>query len=185
MTKVRHYPFPQEDVDLFQGVTNDEDYVEVEVRKDLLKEKKELEKKLAEVERDLGDFDNKVKKEKAKRLYIPKDSFLIREQLYRMELFIKNLNDFLSQGDSTGVVNAMNCEIRNIQNMNNYLANSDVNSTDILYDFGKSAKIYEKIKQNNVNYERINEELGQIEIRKAHLVPLSGKERGNLSSGDQ
>lgn len=172
----------QEDVDIFKGVTNDDQFLEAQVKRELKAEKDELEKQKKDIENKLKEFDEKVKREKAKRSFVPKYEFLLREQMERMERLIVSINDFMVKGDSKSISRALESEKWALHGMNIFLATNQ-NSTDILYDYG-GGKIYKKIKQNNADYEGTNKELRKIEVRESDWVQFSPKKSGDEPSGN-
>jgi hypothetical protein len=170
-----------DDADIFKGVTNDEKYAEAQVKKELLSEKRKLEAQLQETNKNLKNLEEKVKIETAKKLFVSKSDFLIREQLERMEKFIVTIDKHLLDGDRDGLARAMRMELYEIQHANLYLATD--NAVDILYDLGRE-KIYKKIKDNNADYNRTNQDIRKIEIREAKWIPFPVKESGDKKSSD-
>lgn len=172
----------KENTDIFKGVTNDDEFLEAQVKREFKAEKEQLEKERKEIDVKLKEFDEKVKREKAKRSFIPKSEFLLREQMERMRALIISINDSMIKGDSKSISHALESEKWALHGMNTFLSTNH-NSTDILYDYaGRS--IYNKIKQNNADYNRTNEELRKIEIREDDWVQFSLKKSGEKSGGD-
>ncbi len=176
----------KEDTNLFKGVTNEDAFLEAQVRKHFSKERKDLEDQRIDLEKRLKDFEEKIKREKAIRTFIPKSTFLLREQLDRMENFIVTLDKLLETGDKKGLASAMRKEIDNIYGMNIYLSSdTKYDGADILYDFGVyGSTIYKKIRDTNADYNRTNKKLGEIKVRETEWFFLPNQESGDKPSRD-
>lgn len=160
------------DADIFQGVGNDDQYTEAEVRKELRKEKEQLDVQMQIAKDNLKQFEEKVKREKAKKNFTDKKDFLLRETLDKMESTTTRLNDLLKEaGSEKRIAILLREQIAYIYGMNIYLA-SDM--PDILYDYNR-ANIYKKIKENNADFERTNKKLREIEIRETDWIQLSSR----------
>ena len=152
--------YTSEEADIFK----EDDLIEIQIREELENEKKALEKQQRQVDEKLKNIEETIKIKKAQKNFIPKDQFLLREQLDRMEVFIKSLNDLMIVGNShRAIAKLMRAELANIYSTNIYIS-KDQSSVDILYDYNKS-RIYKKINENNADYERTNKKLREIEIR--------------------
>lgn len=178
---MRHLTWLSDDADIFSGVTNDEAYAEAQVKKELQPEKKKLEQQIKEAEKNLEQLKEKVKIETAKKLFISKSDFLMREELDFLEGFIVKIDEHLLNGDKNGLANTLRSGLYHIQHMNTYLATP--NTVDILYDYGRSS-VYKKIKDNNADFNRTNKKLRNIKIRKTSWIPLSATESRDEKSKD-
>lgn len=180
------------DAAIFTGVTTDEKFLEAQVRQELKWEKWELDQQKKEAEQKLKDFEEKVKIEKARKVFISKDQFLLREQMDRMENLIANINACMEERDANSLAQALKSELHALRGMNIYISSCNHKANheksvhiDILYDYGKhGVDIYRKIKDNNVSYERTNEELGKIEVRTANWLQFSGRKPRKRFTGD-
>lgn len=162
----------KEEVDLFRNATNDETYALAEVTRDLLSEKKALLEERKNLDQKWKDFEEKVKKQKAGKLFIDKNTFLMRRRLNSSVEFIQALLKHLTDGNLSGIAQGIRSEISDIYATNIYL--SDANNLDILYDIG-GKPIYDQIKKNNADSNRTNEELRQIEIRETQWFQFPNK----------
>lgn len=162
----------KEEVDLFRNATNDETYALAEVTRDLLSEKKALLEEKKNIEDKLKEFDEKIKRQKAGKLFIDKNSFLLRRRINSSIELIHSLIKHLSDNNLSGIADAIRSEIADIYATNVYLSNS--NNLDIFYDIGGKS-IYDQIRKNNVDSNRTNEELRQIEIRETQWFQFPNK----------
>ena len=162
----------REEADLFKNAVNDETYALAEVTRDLLPEKKALLEEKKNIEDKLKEFDEKVKRQKASKLFIDKNSFLLRRRINSSIDLVNSLIKHLSDNNWSGIADVLRSEIADIRAINVYLSNS--NNLDIFYDIGGKS-IYDQIRKNNVDSNRTNEELGQIEIREAQWFQFSNK----------
>lgn len=163
----------QENPDLFKDVTTEDKYLEAQVKAEYKSERERLLREKKTVEDKLLGLDDTIKQEKARRKFVPKAEFFLREQIEANKMFIFRLIDNFKNGEAKDVEKIIDSEKWRLICMDQFLSfpNQDL---DILYDYS-GMSTYDKIKKN-VSSEGRDKALRELKVKKEDWVLLRDSE---------